>query len=256
MNENHKKIIELFKEKTKKDCYKVSLTEEEPAILDDKIGGKPYLPVGEEWPKDKDGNELALLLQVNLKGIDLPGWPKEGILEIFTDRAVEWPCQYAVRYFAEGLEYQTELPEIDTSEYVIKTGCKITLAKDVCYMPYNDYRFAKAFTDAINEVAGTSLEANYASIDDYFTNDVDWYEMVFNDMPNPTITIGGYADFTQTDPRERRDDNKDECLFKIDSSENMRRIYIGDAGIMSAMISMADIENRNFGNALVDWDCC
>ena len=74
MEEKFNKVIELFKEATKKDCYKIDLVDGEPSITDDKLGGKPYLPIGEEYPKDKDGNNLALLLQVNLKDIELDGY--------------------------------------------------------------------------------------------------------------------------------------------------------------------------------------
>lgn len=61
------------------------------------------MPIREEYPKDKDGNNLALLLQVNLKNIELDGYRKKGVLEIFTDSNVDYPCQYAIRYFDGGL---------------------------------------------------------------------------------------------------------------------------------------------------------
>ena len=88
MEDKFKKVVEIFKEKTEKDCYKISLVEGEPLILDDKIGGKPYLPIGEDYPKDKNGEPLVLLLQVNLNKIELNGYPRKGILEIFTDKDV------------------------------------------------------------------------------------------------------------------------------------------------------------------------
>ncbi len=84
MEEKFKKVVEKFKEATEKECYKVLLLEDAPGIMDDKIGGQPYLPIGEEYPKDKDGNFMPLLLQVNLKNVDLANFPKKGILEIFT----------------------------------------------------------------------------------------------------------------------------------------------------------------------------
>ncbi len=67
--------------------------------------------------------------------------------------------------------------------------------------------------------------------------------------------IGGYADFTQSDPRENVKEDKSECLVKIDSNLG-HGIMIGDSGIIFALISQKDIENCNFENALVDWDCC
>ncbi len=76
MKEKFEKVIEMFKERTKKECYKIEVVDGTPDIMDNKIGGIPYLPIGEEYPKDKNGTPLALLLQVNLKDIDLEDYPK------------------------------------------------------------------------------------------------------------------------------------------------------------------------------------
>lgn len=254
MEEKFNKVIQLFKEATKKDCYKIDIIDGEPSILDDKLGGKPYLPIGEEYPKDKDGNNLALLLQVNLKNIDLDGYPKKGILEIFTDSKVDYPCQYSVKYFEDSLDYQTELPDIDISNYIVDKSYKINLTKDVCYMPINDYRFIQIFTPIVNEVFGTSLK-NYGELDDYFGN-FAWYDKLRDGYENHSITLGGYADFTQSDPRYDMKENKDECLFKLDSWANYDKFHIGDSGILFVIIAQTDIENCNFANAIVDWDCC
>lgn len=251
---NLDKITELFKEKTKKYCYKIDLIADEPTILDDKLGGKPYLPIGEEYPKDKDGNNLALLLQINLKNVDLDGYPKKGILEIFTDINVDYPCQYAIKYFEEDLDYQTELPDINMNNYIVNKSYKINLIKDFCYMPINDYRFNKTFIPIVNDCCGTSFKYT-SELDDYFGN-LAWYDKLCDSFENPAILIGGYADFTQNDPRYDMKDNKDECLFKLDSCASYDKIHIGDSGILFVIISKNDIENHYFDNAIVDWDCC
>ena len=67
MNEDFKKLMDEYTKKTEKECYKFNLVEGKPSILDDKIGGKPYLPVGEAYPVDKSGNPMGLVLQLNLK---------------------------------------------------------------------------------------------------------------------------------------------------------------------------------------------
>ena len=48
-------------------------------------------------------------------------------------------------------------------------------------------------------------------------------------------------------------ENRDECLFKLDSCGSYDKISIGDSGILFALISQEDIENKNFENAIVDW---
>jgi len=253
MEDKFLEVIEIFKKETEKECYKISLIEGEPSILDDKIGGKPYLPVGEEYPKDKDGNPLALLLQVNLNKIELSGYPRKGILEIFTDKNVEWPCQYVVKYFEEGLEYQNDLPDIDLKYYIVKKSYKIALTKTVCYMAINDYRFIKTMCKIVNEIYNVNVN-NYRELDDYFGT-FPWYDKIRDGYENHGITLGGYPDFTQNDPRYDMKENRDECLFKLDSWMDYNTFDIGDAGILFALISQKDIEECNFDKAIIDWDC-
>lgn len=114
-NDNNiiQKILDLYKKETSKQCYEIILEEEEPDILDDKICGKPYIPIGEEYPKDKNGNNLVLLLQVNLKNIELENFPKNGILEIFTSPIMLSDLEYKVKCYEEGKEYQKKLTNLN-----------------------------------------------------------------------------------------------------------------------------------------------
>ena len=255
MDDKFKKAIELFKQQTKKDCFEIKSEEGEPSILDDKIGGMPYLPVGEEYPLDKNGKPLGLLLQLNLNKIDLIGFPKKGILEIFTDIFLDnftgIETEYSVKYFKEGLEYQKDLPTIDLSSYIIPASYKISVEKSIDYMPIYDYRFDDTITKIINEV----YEKEYTRFAE-FSDFSDLETQIFESLDHPSVSIGGYADFTQADPRMYGNINKDECLFKLDPCEDFDEIIIGDAGILFALISKEDIKNCNFENALVDWDCC
>ena len=253
MKEKIDNILEKFKEFTKKDCFRIDIIDEIPEIFDNKIGGKPYLPVGIEYPKDQEGNYMPLLLQINLKDIELDGYPKEGIIEIFTDENVVYPCQYVVKYFKEGLEYQKEFPEINTSQYICKDSYKIKLSKDMSYMPINDYRFKDTICKIINTDYNLNLK-KLKEVDDFFGCD-NWYEKFEENTTYLLITIGGYANFTQTDPRDYRVKDKEECLFKLDSYYNSKKFHIGDMGILFVLISQKDIKNYNFENAIVDWDC-
>ena len=257
MEEKINEAIKLFKERTEKDCYQINYTEGETGILDDKIGGKPYLPVGEEYPKDRSGNYMALLLQLNLKDIDLEGYPRKGILEIFVDKNVSFPCDYAVRYFEEGLEYQTDLPDVDVSEFIADTTYKITVEKAKSYMQFNDYMFYKTFMACVNEIMGTNITKVF-ELDQILEGD-DWYEKMAQECPTPSIYIGGNINCTQNDPRDNLKGNhqeKTETLFVFDSYCDLKKFNIGDAGIIFGIISKEDIKNCNFQNALVDWDCC
>ncbi len=106
------KNMELYKEKTKKECYRIEIEEGViPNIMDDKIGGIPYLPVGEEYPVDKNNNPMILLIQINLKNIELENYPHEGILQIYIDKACSYPCNYKIRYYKNITENRENLTE-------------------------------------------------------------------------------------------------------------------------------------------------
>lgn len=252
--ENLEKVIEEFLNRTKKGCMKVNVIEGVPDILDDKLGGIPYIPEGEEYPLDKDGNPMILVTQFNLKNIDLEGWPKEGIIEIFIDADLSWPCQYVVKYYKEGLEYKKDLPSAESEYPIIETPVKITFEKSFCVMPFSEHRFIDTVTEIIKDLYGVVV-TNYSEIENFFGVD-DWPEKFIDKIDNPHCNIGGYADFTQQDPRDREHIEKKECLFKLDSNLDFNNISIGDAGILFVFISKEDIENSNFENAVVDWDCC
>ena len=255
MNKNDfNKVVELFKEKTQKECVKIVLDNKTPDILDNKIGGLPYLPVGEDYPKDKNGKPLALLLQVNLKDIDLPNFPKEGILEIFTDKELEWPCSYQVKLFKEGLEYKTDFSELEnfTVDFPIVTNpCKISFEKIFDYMPLAHI----GCMDILNEICYTIFNMNLEDVNRTFNSELE-YDLI-DVLDYHCITIGGYANFTQNDIRESKEfSDKTQCLFRLDSTIDYNNFSIGDSGILFAVISLEDLKNGNFENTVVDWDCC
>ena len=249
-------IMELYKEKTKKDCYKIEIEEDTtPSIMDDKIGGIPYLPVGEDYPLDKNNNPMVLLIQINLNNIHLDNYPQEGILEIFIDKECSWPCDYKIKYFKNISEYRTDLMKLDSENYIYKKPLKIKLIKDIEHMPSTDYRFESVMSEVIKEITGIKIE-EHSEISDFFEkNGCDMYDELnkINIFPG---NLSGYADFTQTDPRPiKNEEDKLECLVKIDSNLG-HGIMIGDCGIIFSFISKEDTKSGNFENAIVDWDCC
>lgn len=258
--EQLEKIIEVFKTRTEKECYKIEMVDGNIEILDDKLGGYPYLPVGEEYPLDKKGNPLRLLLQVNLKNVDLPNFPKEGVLEVFTN--ADWPCDYVIKLYKEGLEYQTEFPKFvsydEDFDYFVEKPSKIKLSKNITHMPMSEYRFDNTLFKIINEQLGVNIE-NFSQATDILGDDEFWdiREKVVDACSHFKATLGGYASFAQEDPRyDHLPNQKSECIFKIDCVGLEDYIIIGDSGIIFGLITEEDLKNANFNNALVDWDCC
>ena len=253
-DERFEKLIEQYKKETEKECYSIYCMYGEPTIMDNKIGGKPYLPKGELYPTNKNGESMPLLIQINLKDIDLENWPRKGILEIFTDREVFGSDEYIIKYFEEGLEYQENFPEIDLSDFVIEEPIKIGIKKEICNMPLSDYRANNIICKIFNEIYEENVNT-FNDIKNVFGT-YEWYSNVYKRIENPRANIGGYADFTQTDPREHNEnENRTECLVKIDSMLD-NRLNIGDSGIIFSFISVDDLKSCNFQNAYYGEDCC
>lgn len=253
MKEKFAEVIKQFKKGTEKECYSIKCVEGTPNILDDKMGGKPYLPIGEEYPKDKNGNPMPLLIQVNLENIELENWPKTGILEIFIDKDFNWPCDYKIKYFENGLEYQKEFPNIDLSNFVLQDSIKIELTKDICHMSLGDYRANNIIVDIFNEMFDKNVTSIF-DIDDVVEG-YDWYSDMSDSLSKTLANIGGYPDFTQQDPRRGQFENMDECLIKIDSYLD-KRLQIGDSGIIFSFINIDDLKKCKFEKGYCDWDCC
>ena len=261
-----KLLLEKFKKETEKECYEVELLDEIPGIKDNKIGGTPYLPIGEEYPKDNNGNPMLLLLQVNFKDIDLEGYPEDGILEIFVEDSLtgiyEQGKNYCVKYYKDNLEYQRDnipVPHIEKYTSIVDRSYKISLKKTKCYMPYNDFRTIVTIKKAANYIMNNELSIvsdNSYEVDNLFGNTVDMY---YSDkqMNSSKIYIGGYADFTQSDPREYGSPLEDKivCLFKLDSYYDLEKIFLGDAGILFALISQDELSKKEFDKTYIDWDC-
>lgn len=255
MNEKMNKVLKKFKEKTLKKCYKIELLEEEPKLTDSKLGGIPYLPQNKEYPKDRFGNAMPLLAQINLAEISLESYPQKGLLQIYVDKSLSYPADYKIIYI-ENMEEtcNTQLPDIDLSEFVLQEAIKIKLVPNETYMPLGDYRFEETFSQIFNEV----FQTNITSIFDIDTilptkNEYDNFLSQLNIAPG---LIGGYADFTQTDPRTYERKDLEECIIKIDSQLDLDRIVIGDAGILWVYISKQNLKDKRFDKAVLDWDCC
>ena len=249
-------VIKEYKELTKKECYGIEVIEDEiPDILDDKIGGTPYLPVGVEWPEG-----MNLLLQVNLKNIELEDFPKEGILEIFVSSDCDSPCETKVFIFDEGLEYQTDLPEQDMDEFFVTEALKIKLEKVIEHMPINNDEGNKKFCDMIKKYF--DFQDEEIEIEEFAQ--LDYYEEFFEDQEDveaynniddgvTKANIGGYPAYTQEN-EGMFDLNEDICIFKLDSYLN-DSVNIGDSGILNITMSMEDFKKRDFSNVSGYWDC-
>jgi len=244
---------------------KATATSQETTLWDSKVGGVPYFPKDMPYPKNTKGTPMRLLAQLNLS--ELPSTfselPNEGILQFFLqqdedddlygadydnltnqegfkviyhEKVVEDESHLLTDFsFVEGLVDELLLPiEPDTE-------AKLTFSEKQEPVSFCDFRFDNLLGNVIPE---------FITVDGQEHDLIEEYAEHFDSSGHK---IGGYACFTQADPRDE-DTSQAFLLFQLDSDTKIDCIW-GDMGVGNFFISPEDLRNRNFSNVLYTWDC-
>ncbi len=254
-------------------------------VFDSKLGGVPYLPKGFEYPTAREGEyagkPLRLLAQLNFGSLPhIDGFPEKGILQFyagcddddligmdFDDGANQ--NSFRVIYHADITEDLSQLysvndmPKFDEDGYYPFEGEFLLKAVEPALSPISsaDYRFDKAVLAAYNKLFGTDYDAIFG-IDDEKSlahNEDELTDMLYEACNICGTAMGGYAYFTQSDPRGYDDElaKMDILLFQLDSEGSAPdEIMWGDCGVGNFFISREDLEKLDFSNVLYNWDCC
>jgi uncharacterized protein YwqG len=223
-------------EGTKLNYISIQATPIEPMKIEQsKFGGYPKIPAGFEYPKDSTGNFMYPLAQINFKEVPtLPGYPNTGFLQFYIsvndcfglsfESSNQIQKDFRVLFFEEDA-VQNHCTDFSFLEEVMKTdntpifkphSLSFTRAEE--YLGSGDVRFEKNSGDLMQ-----SLQKQYPAIDDEIG------EAFYDDFASSGHKIGGYAYFTQDDPR-----NYDKILstyillLQIDTDEE---IMWGDCGV-------------------------
>lgn len=220
-----------------------------------KVGGWPYLPQGTPYPTSPDGRPLSFLAQLNFADMPpLAPFPTQGILQFyicdddlygmdFDDG--ENPDTFRVLYFPEikreESALQTQFP--DNTDYDLlphhpEESYPLQFERAEELAPATDYRFWQKFGAGFFQQFG---EEEW-EVQDEFSRAIR----------SQGHKVGGYAYFTQDDPR--RADDPMLLLFQLDSDELMDLMW-GDMGVGHFFIREKDLIARNFTRVLYDWDC-
>ncbi len=221
-----------------------------------KIGGEPYLPKDMDFPRGTEKEALFFLAQFNFSELPpLPGFPETGILQFFINDDSLWglnteaptvQANFRVVYFPEITEdltlLHTDFSKLnwDYDGLPIEPGISYPLKFELRQeaVPLSDYRFIENLGEDFFEKFG---EGQWDIIDAY------------TKMVNPSgHKIGGYAYFTQQDPRY--DHGPMELLFQLDNDPAINCRW-GDMGVGNFFIKKEDLERRDFSGVLFHWDC-
>ena len=248
-------------------CVNIEMTpvpEDAPTALEpdgmearaSKLGGTPFTPSGKTWPTDPEGRRLHLVAQVNfaeappLTGGGIPaGFPTDGILQVF-EHGFGPVASYeygVVRYFtaeearAPHVPYAGDASLYEPEDASVSRPCRMFFAAGVSGGGAGDAVFRDALT-AVGLGALTGYE------DDAYDEARDG---LYDRFDASGHRIGGYAGFTQADPREGQD-YPDVHVLQIDSDEH---VMFGDVGIAHVFIPAGALAAGDWDKAYYYWDC-
>lgn len=224
------------------------LDNETLSLTQSKFLGHPYLPLGHPYPLDAAGQPMVLWAQINFAEVPrLAGFPEVGILQFFASPTDWYDAEdYQVLYHPDS----NSAPQTDFSLLTDKlyADSPIYAEHALVFSPATEYgnpedvRFDMSFGGKdYYEYQNTLTEAQREELDTYCNN--------------AGHKLGGYAFFTQGDPRDysSADQRSDVQLLQLDSD---KKIMFGDSGVAHLFINPEALAARQFEQAYFYWDCC
>lgn len=268
--EHHKEVIYIKAEKV-----------DDLSLEESKFGGFPFVPLGGAIPTNAEGNQLALLAQINCAQLpENSMYPSDGWLQIwcledemygFCSDTIQPETNQKVLYIPAGTQgeplerveamYQPygdeECPLWFVDDQGAIWGMRLSFTHGQQGITYSDGRFRDLFLDRWNKRYPEQAVENFYDLpDEIFENMVDSH-----DGPDCAHQLGGYPYFTQYDPRYEFDSAElakyTEVLFQIDSQFDTKwDLCWGDAGVRNLFISRENLEALDFSDLLYNFDCC
>ena len=226
------------------------------SLWESKVGGMPYLPKGMDWPADPNGKELFFLAQLNFADMPpLAPFPTSGMVQFyimdddlygmdFDDGEVQdtFRVLYHSAVVRNHSQLQTDFPPLRDYDELLPhhpdESYPLVFSLEEELMSMTDYQFSQRFGGDFFQKFG----------------DKEWdvAEQFNKAIRSDGHKIGGYAYFTQDDPRRPEDPML--LLLQLDSDEVMDLMW-GDMGVGHFFIREKDLAARNFSRVLYDWDC-
>lgn len=227
-------------------------------IWSSKFSGKPYWPKGKPYPKTHEGDDLFLLAQINFEEVPaLAGFPETGLLQFFIaaddvygmefdlpiEEVINAPDGYRVVYHPtvdkDTSLLESTLPELGEDDYLPTAGeYSVSFSMDEEIPSATDYRFEQY-------------------VGDVFDLPEELGEYVYENLTSDGSKLGGYAYFTQEDPRGYQNKGQNwVLLFQMDTEyADGIDIMWGDAGVGNFFIEPDRLAKGDFSRVWYNWDC-
>lgn len=227
-----------------------------------RFGGHAWWPEDLPYPTTPDGTPLHLLAQLNLDEMpSLGGYPDTGMLQFFIANedlmglqfpsagqdivaVCTAPLGFRVVYHPEVAQEPSLLRRHDTRDenqevFLPVDGCyALRFEADSMLPAPTDHRF-DALVEGSQDLPDETLDALY----DHYSAE--------------GCHLGGYATFTQDDPRYGQTPGDWLLLFQMDTTEGEGvHIMWGDSGVGNFFIHKDDLARRDFSRVWYNWDCC
>ncbi len=224
-----------------------------------KFGGYPIWSNELDYPADQKNKPLRLLAQFNLS--ELPEnefLPRCGILQFFISdqgslglefgsknrslkNIIEAPTEYRVFYHKNIDEsfkdMKSQYPIGTETVFPFEGEYSLSFVSESSEPGPKDYRF--------DEIVRDTVELHDETID-----------ALFEKYDSSGCKLGGYAHFTQDDPRPMMKNDQWLLLFQMDTvTANGVHIMWEDAGVANFFIRPKDLEKECFSQTWFEWDC-
>lgn len=273
------KVYNEIEKETAKKVTGITLKKQKTGLIDSKVGGSPYLPMGAEIPVDDEGRQLSLLAQINCKElVGMEDYPQKGLLQFF----ILMDDCYGLDFDNQSNQNTFRVVYYDSIDENVKEEDVLKIynpyIEDEDYMPFvgefkmifttyeegitlEDFKFDEVFVKKYNELFPNNKIEAFWDLDDDNEDDEsfdDIMEEIDDEISGYGNKIDGYPYFAQSDPREYDDlDSYDTVLLQIDSMDDYENEYImwGDSGVCNFFINKEKLKNLDFSDVLYNWDC-
>lgn len=282
------KPLQTLLELSKRQVAKVNLTPSENTWQADKlskIGGIGYLPIGERYPVNKQGEPLALLFQLNFEQlaneVDISQLayqlPNKGILQVYIGNTKFYGLENFDNYYPSN-NYQVRFwqdCELPLNDIALSNAIQ-NLKENTIDLPFNNKEF-QYFMDFdlyeqfchlncfeyklllqkyFPEILNSDMYEYLLSIG--IDNPDDSMEQYYNFVVSQKSQVLGYPNFVQTD--FRNDDKEMQeyiSLFQLETKYyfDNRDIEWRDGGVANFFIHPNDLKNKDFSKLVFHWDC-
>lgn len=234
----------------------IAITVEEGAPVSafaSRMGGTPWWPAGDPYPRDAKGNPLFLLVQIDFsEAPTLDPLPQTGLLQVFIAADDLYGCDVENPSRSEGFAcvYHTDL-----ERRVLEDFSFLNLEPDRGFLPLDEPLRARALSFALDAMPVDCSDYRFEKILTEIAADEALHEAYCDFVQPPALRLGGYPTFTQTDPRAYASGRSfgDFTLLTVDTTDG---IMWGDSGVAQFFMHEADLKRRDFSKVVYNWDCC